>query len=179
MSSESQTSPQPEVKEWSDVISRREALFKMAVASALALGLQPILALAKQPEEMLKQQAGRRVVVEIQNIELWKDSDATVLHTVLNVSADREYSISAYVVRDAPSLVILPGIVISRTSERTDVVALGGDDEYVHITDTSNLSDEEYIDRAIDEAEKRGRRKTVRYLRIIKAKYNKYKKRRS
>ncbi|MFZ8812229.1 MAG: hypothetical protein ACO2PN_29525 [Pyrobaculum sp.] len=115
----------------------------MAVASALALGLQPILALAKQPEEMLKQQAGRRVVVEIQNVELWKDSDATVLHTVLNVSADREYSISAYVVRDAPSIVILPGIVISRTSERTDVVALGGDDEYVYITDTSNLSDEE------------------------------------
>jgi len=33
--------------------------------------------------------------------------------------------------------------VISRTSERTDVVALGGDDEYVYITDTSNLSDEE------------------------------------
>jgi len=178
MSPESQTSPQPEVKEWSDVISRREALFKMAVASALALGLQPILALAKQPEEMLKQQAGRRVVVEIQNVELWKDPDTTVLHTV-NVSADREYSISAYVVRDAPSIVILPGIVISRTSERTDVVALGGDDEYVHITDTSNLGDEEYIDRAIDEAEKRGRRKTVRYLRIIKAKYNKYKKRRS
>ena len=70
-------------------------MFRMAVASALALGLQPILALAKQPEEMLKQQAGRRVVVEIQNVELWKDSDATVLHTVLNVSADREYSISA------------------------------------------------------------------------------------
>ena len=73
MSPESQTSPQPEVKEWSDVVSRREALFKMAVASALALGLQPILALARQPEEMLKQQAGRRVVVEIQNVELWKD----------------------------------------------------------------------------------------------------------
>ena len=95
------------------------------------------------------------------------------------MSADQEYSISAYVVRDAPSIVILPGIVISRTSERTDVVALGGDDEYVHITDTSNLSDEEYIDRAIDEAEKRDRRKTARYLRIIKTKYNKYKKRRS
>jgi len=73
MSPESQTSPQPEVKEWSDVVSWREALFKMAVASALALGLQPILALARQPEEMLKQQAGRRVVVEIQNVELWKD----------------------------------------------------------------------------------------------------------
>ena len=179
MPPETQTSPQPEVKEWSDVISRREALLKMAVASALALGLQPILALAKQPEETLKQQAGRKVVTEIQNVELWKDPDTTVLHTVLNVSADREYSISAYVVRDAPSIVILPGIVISRTSERTDVVALGGDDEYVHITDTSNLGDEEYIDRAINEAEKRGRRKTARYLRIIKTKYNKYKKRRS
>jgi hypothetical protein len=41
----------------------------MAVAGALALGLQPILALARQLEEVLKQQAGRRVVVEIRNVE--------------------------------------------------------------------------------------------------------------
>ncbi len=38
MSPENQTSPQLEVKEWSDVASWHVVLFKMAVASALALG---------------------------------------------------------------------------------------------------------------------------------------------
>jgi hypothetical protein len=88
MSSDNRISQRPKVKEWSDLISWHEALFRMAVASALAL--QPILALARQPEETLKRHAGRRVVAKIRNAELWKDPDTAILHTLLNASADRE-----------------------------------------------------------------------------------------
>ncbi len=178
MSHEKSTFQKTEVKNWDDIVTRREALLKLAVTSMLAASLQPILALARQPEEGLKQYSGKRIITEIQTVELWKDIDATVLYTQLSVIADGEYSISAYVVRDAPTMIILPGLVISRAikQNKIDIVALGSDDEYVHITDTSSLGDEECIDKALLEAQKRGLRKTVRYLQIIKDKYNKYKK---
>jgi hypothetical protein len=60
----------------------------MAVASALALGLQPIPALARQPEEVLKQQAGEEL---LWRFEMLKES--TRVRSALNsVSANREYS---------------------------------------------------------------------------------------
>jgi hypothetical protein len=107
---DNQTSQRPEVKEWSDVASWCVALFKMAVASALALGLQPILALARHPEDVLKQQAGRRVVVEIRNVE--RIPHASVLHLI--AWAPIEIPHIAYVLRDAPSVIILPRITASR-----------------------------------------------------------------
>ena len=49
----------------------------------------------------------------------------------------------------------------------------------MYISDTSNLDDEVYIDKAIAEAQKKNMRKIVRYLTIIKEKYSKYKKSKS
>ena len=72
-----------------------------------------------------------------------------------------------------------PTIVTARASDKTEVLALGGDDEVVYISDTSNLDDEVYIDKATAEAQKKNMRKIVRYLTIIKEKYSKYKKSKS
>ena len=47
MSHEKSTFQKTEVKNWDDIVTRREALLKLAVTSMLAASLQPILALAR------------------------------------------------------------------------------------------------------------------------------------
>ena len=167
------------VEDWGDVLTRREVLLRTVVATTFAIGLQPILGLARAPESALRQTAGKRIITEIENVELWKDPEATIVYTKVKVYANRQQSLTSYTLRDVVATAIPPTIVIARASDKTEVLALGGDDEVVYISDTSNLDDEIYIDKAIAEAQNKNMRKTARYLTIIKEKYNKYKKSKS
>lgn len=165
----------PDIRNFQDLISRREALLKLATAGALALVLQPIMSMALAASAKSGEDSDR-IVIQFLEREVWNDESTSVYYTKTSIQhAERNGMVLAMLVRDAPDLLMMPGVVIQESGEEAILVGIGSDTEYVILKSTREQDVDKYIDKIIEQSEREKKHKVVRYAKIIKNIYEKRK----
>jgi peptidyl-tRNA hydrolase len=145
------------------IINRRELLQTALLGSVAFSGVAPILALARGPTPA---EAGDKICTEIRNLRRKRyKANELVFGEVYVRQNSSERVLGFYTLRGPFEDVFAPSVVISRTDGQ--VIAYANDLEWFIYT-TQKKNDEEIFDEIIQKAEKEGKRKVARYVRIIK-----------
>jgi hypothetical protein len=156
-------SEQVKPKDVETIIKRRELLQTALLGSLAFAGLAPILALARGPTPA---KAGDTICSEIRNLQRKRyKANELVFGEVYVRQNSSERVLGFYTLRGPFEDVFAPSVVISRTDGQ--VFAYANDLEWFIYT-TQKKNDEEIFDEIIQKAEKEGKRKVARYVRIIR-----------
>jgi hypothetical protein len=153
------------VKDAEMLIKRRQLLYTALLGSVAFLGLAPVLALARSPGP-LPVKRGDRMCTEILNLQrVTYKSNELITGAVLLRFNGQERVISFYALRGPFEDALVPSVVIDRAEGR--VFAYVTDLEWLTYI-TQRRSDIEIFDEVIERAEREGKRRVVRYVRIIR-----------
>jgi len=126
-------------------------------------GVAPILALARGPTPA---EAGDTICSEIRNLRRKRyKANELVFGEVYSRQNSSEGVVGFYTLRGPFEDVFAPSVVISRTDGQ--VFAYANDLEWFIYT-IQKKNDEEILDEIIQKAEKEGKKKVARYVKIIK-----------
>jgi hypothetical protein len=156
-------SEQVKPKDVEAIIKRRELLQTALLGGIAFAGLAPILALARGPTLA---KAGDMICSEIRNLQRKRyKANELVFGEVYVRQNNSERALGFYTLRGPFEDVFAPSVVISRTDGQ--VFAYANDLEWFIYT-TQKKNDEEIFDEIIQKAEKEGKKKVARYVRIIR-----------
>ena len=156
-------SEQVKPKDVEAIIKRRELLQTALLGGIAFAGLAPILALARGPTPA---KAGDTICSEIRNLQRKRyKANELVFGEVYVRQNNSERVLGFYTLRGPFEDVFAPSVVISRTDGQ--VFAYANDLEWFIYT-TQKKNDEEIFDEIIQKAEKEGKKKVARYVRVIR-----------
>jgi hypothetical protein len=153
------------VKDTGMLIKRRQLLYTALLGSVAFLGLASIFALARSPgPPHLKR--GDRMCTEVLDLKrVTCKSNELIKGTVLLHFSGQERIIDFYMLQGPFEDALVPSIVIDRAEGR--VFAYATDLEWLSYI-TQKRNDIEIFDEVVERAEREGKRRVARYVKIIK-----------
>ncbi|AAL62688.1 MAG: hypothetical protein QXK67_07330 [Pyrobaculum sp.] len=156
-----------EIKNFEELIKRREFLANISASFLLAISLNPLMALAYAPRA--NELSGEGYCVEIKEVDEKRSHVANVTKAVIHVTnyKGKAYVLHAWVVKHANQTILQPSVAVFEEGDKARFIGIGDDTEHVMGEIERKHTPKEYLSEVRDKALKEKKQKVVRTVDII------------